>query len=187
MKRQDGSITLEATISLVTFCLFLLFFLNFARVFRAQNVIAHGTLNAAKNMAIENYWLGGYSDTTIGSTVNAIWDLFADSARNSEDMYSSWNAAGGVTDIAKQYFVDSITDTGNRYGDADERLKSLGLENGMASLDFSETKMTDQDITVKVSYSVKLMFPFFSIGEIKMTQSSTSRLWKYQDWKFNGG
>lgn len=182
---QKGSITIEATISLVTFCFFLLFFLNFARVFRAQNVVAHGVIHAAKNMSIENYWLGGIDDTKLGGMVNAIIDIFADTD-GMEDTYASWGAAGGVVEVAKDYFIASITGTGGTESEADSRLKTLGIEGGLSGLDFSGTALSEDKITVKVTYNVKLMFPLYSIGEIEMEQYSSANLWKYQDWKYNG-
>lgn len=180
---RKGSITIEATISLVVFCFFLLFFLNFARVFRAQNVVAHGVLNAAKNMAIENYWLGGVDDTKLGGMINVILDLFTDT-EGMEDSYASWSAAGGITEVAKEYFADSISGTGST--EVDLMLEELGIRGGMSGLNFSGTALSEEEITIKVSYKVTLMFPLFSIGEIEMKQYSRARLWKYQEWKYNG-
>lgn len=178
-----GSVTIEATISLVTFCFFLLFFLNFARIFRAQNVVAHGVIQAARNMSIENYWLGGVDDTKLGGMVNTIIDLFADTD-GMEDSYASWSAAGGVVNVAKNYFAESIAWAEGP--EADGVLKELGIEDGLAGLDFSGTTLSENTITVKVTYKVKLMFPLYSAGEVEMTQYSVSNLWKYQDWKYKG-
>lgn len=179
---QAGSITIEATISLVTFLLFLLFFLNFAIIFRAQNIVGHGILNAAKGMSVESYWLGGVDDTKIGGMVNAIIGLFADPG-DLGDAYTSWGAAGGTASVAKEYFIDSISAEGI---EADARLKALGIEGGVSGLDFSGTAVSDGKITVKVAYKIKLFFPFYPLEEVAMEQYASANLWEYKDWKFNG-
>jgi len=181
---QKGSITIEASISLVTFSLFLLFFLNFAILFRVQNIVGHGILNAAKGMSVENYWLGGVDDTKIGGMVNAIVGLFADTG-GMGDVYASWGTAGGTVEVAKGYFIDSITAAGGD-AEADSRLKSLGIEGGVSGLDFSGTAVSDGKVTVRVSYKVKLFFPFYPLEEVVMEQYASANLWEYKDWKFNG-
>lgn len=181
---QEGSITIEATISLVTFSLFLLFFLNFAIIFRAQNIVGHGILNAAKGMSIESYWLGGVDDTKIGGMVNAVKKLFTDTG-DMGDAYTGWAGAGGIPEVAKGYFIDSITAAGGT-AEADSRLKSLGIESGVSGLDFSGSAISGGKLTVRVSYKVKLFFPWYPLREITMEQYASTSLWEYRDWKFNG-
>lgn len=181
---QKGSVTIEATISLTVFLLFLMFFLNFALIFRVQNIVGHGILNAAKGMSIESYWLGGVDDTKIGGMVNAIIGLFADTG-GMGDAYASWGSAGGVPEVAKGYFEDSVTAAGSA-STADPRLKSLGIEGGVSGLDFSGSAVSEGKVTVRVAYKIKLFFPFYPVKEIAMEQYATANLWEYQDWKFNG-
>lgn len=183
LQKQKGTITIEATISLVTFSLFLLFFLNFATIFRAQNVVAHGVLNAAKSMSIENYWLGGVDDTKLGGMVNAVIGLFADTD-GMEDSYASWGAAGGVSEVAKKYFIGSITGEGNTDTEANSKLEKLGIKGGVEGLDFSKTTIEQGKVTVRVTYKVQLLFPLYLIKELEMEQYASANLWKYQDWKF---
>jgi hypothetical protein len=135
-------------------------------------------------MSIENYFIEGQDSTGLGGARNAILGLTMDLG-SLDDAYVSWAAAGGVESVAREYFAKNTSGSGEA-GEISERLEALGIEGGLDGLDFSETSLGSEDITVKVSYRVKLMFPLYSIDGVDMSQTAVSRLWKFQEWKFAG-
>lgn len=178
-----GVLTIEATISMLLFALFLLFFLNFARVYRAQNVVASGAYNAAKDLSVEYFGKTAYADTGIGYITDEIipfvLNLFGSDNAQSTSV-SDWH--GDLAGAAKAKFGLAITaqdQTAYSSARADAVLISLGIEDGLDGLDFSGTTVSGDNVQVSISYSVKLMFPFFGISEVDMNQTAVSRLWKF--------
>ena len=54
-KRQQGILTVEASIVLTLLILLVLFLFSFGRVYRAQSLVSHATLQAADAVALESY------------------------------------------------------------------------------------------------------------------------------------
>ena len=64
--------------------------------------------------------------------------------------------------------------------DADELLKNYGVVGGLDGISFAGTEKSGADMTIQVSYKVRLLFyiEMFHFGEFDSTQSVCCRLWK---------
>ena len=82
-----------------------------------------------------------------------------------------------VENNAKKRFLSYLG--GNRKI-ADAQLKALGVVGGVSGVNFEGTKLSGDDLTIQVSYKIRLVFyiEMFHFGEFDSTQSVCCRLWK---------
>lgn len=185
--KNRGSLTIEATVSLLLFTLFLLFFLNFARVYRAQNLVASGAYNAAKDLSIEYYGKSAYEKTSVGKIMGFYYDiveLINLISTNTSQGQSSTDWYGDLPTAAKNKFGLAITAQMQKEYSADaadRALKAVGIKDGLDGLDFSASMKNGDDVEISINYTVELMFPSFGISEISMTQKAVSKLWQYSE------
>lgn len=171
-KREQGVLSVEASIVLTLTLLFILFLFSFGRVYRAQNMVSHATLQSADAVAIESYLRETALQTDaveVGQLANQIADSDAISAESLESLRSA-----NLPKIAKQKFAAAIA---NSEAKADEKLKSLGVKDGLAGVDFSECKMDlgNDDVIIAVKYTLKMQFPVFGYDEITVTKSAKAK------------
>ena len=55
MRNEKGSLTVEASIALVVFIFFIMFFLGFNSVYRAQGMVSHAVLQTSQSLAISSF------------------------------------------------------------------------------------------------------------------------------------
>ncbi len=191
--KNRGSITLEATVSLTAFLFCIMFFLNFARVYMAQNIVAYGAMEASMQFSMDYCKAAAYGSSNIGGFVAEIMGIFANGEDYHEDAPELEAGdifmlnGGGSQSRIENYFAKSITgnmDEGSFRANADECLMAVGIEHGMDGLDFSGTALLNSQnkIQVNIRYRVKLLVPFLGISEIEMEQKASNRLWKYTKW-----
>jgi len=174
MNKESGVLTIEASIALTLFAFMMLFVFNFGNVYRAQNIISHGTLETSKSLAIESYYRESITNTSIGAMLYFASQLgFGDGGTAS---YLSLGDSG--TDFigtVRQNFAYSIADS---VEDADSLLKSVGIEKGLDGIDFSMSQVSDSNIIVSAQYTVKLQFNFFGAKEIPMSKVAMTKAFK---------
>ncbi len=171
-KREQGILSVEASIVLTFMTLFVLFLFGFARVYRAQNLVSHATLQTADAVALESY----LRETALQSDVNDVVHLassITDSDAISAESLESLRSAD-LPKIAKEKFVAAISNTEAK---ADEKLKSMGVKNGLSGIDFTECKMdlSNDDVIIAIKYTVEMQFPVFGANEIEVTKSSKAK------------
>lgn len=191
MKRNNGIITIEAAISLTAFIFCILFFLNFAKVYMAQNIVAYGAMESCRQYSMDYYKMAALGSTGAGGLVAEILDFWADgedSGATEADLEAGdvfMLQGGGSVPKIEKYFAASISgDLNGDWSQANRYLEGVGIEGGMSGLDFGGTALLDsQDkIVVHITYKVKLLFPFFGMDEIEMEEEAASRLWKFVKW-----
>ena len=171
-KREQGVLTIEASIVL-SFCVFvILFLLGFARVYTAQSMVSHGVLQASDAIAMESYlretvFQGG--EEGVVKMANRLGGVTSVSA----DAFKSLRSAD-VQKIAKEKFTYAIS--GNE-AEADEKLKSVGVKDGLAGCNFAGTviDLGNDDVIVNMTYTIKLQFPLFGWQEIEVTKAAKSK------------
>ena len=57
-KREQGVLTVEASIVLTVCILFILFLFSFARIYSAQSMVGHAVIQASDAIALESYFRG---------------------------------------------------------------------------------------------------------------------------------
>ena len=96
-----------------------------------------------------------------------------DSGVSSRELEYSWRI-GDYTEAVKTAFAYCA---GFEPAKTDAVLKSFGLENGVAALDFSGTKKDGTDLLIQVKYRLNLPFAFFNIDHIDLKQQVKCGLW----------
>jgi len=171
-KREQGILTVEASIVLTLCLLFILFLFSFARVYSAQSLVSHAVLQSSDAVALESYLR---EETLTGSEadVTALANRFLGITSINADSYTSLRSAD-VPKIAKEKFVLAVA---KNETEADEKLKKLGVKNGLAGMDFSASKMDlgNDDVIVYVTYTVEMQFPVFGMKDITVTKAAKSK------------
>lgn len=190
-KFTKGTIILETSIVLPIFMFLILFIYGFFRITLAQNMITHTLLQSAKSMSWDSY-LTQHVESVAETESKAIWNSLGsgilDFARLVNSKYytsaSDWYAvdasgaakkADEVTSTAYNRFVGYMA--GRDPTAASEKLKALGVVNGLSGIDFSTT-LQKEVLTVEISYELQFWFDAFGAGKIPQKQSVTVRLWK---------
>lgn len=177
MKRDEkGSLVVEASLALTAFMFFILFFLSFGRIYRAQEVVSHATFQTAQTMAVESF-----ARETVGEagTLGAISKLadFITAIRGENRLgilnaYSSYGKVSNLNSILLDEFAYSI---GEDRDDADKKLKQLGVKDGINGINFSGTSITDSQIKITVTYKLNLQFNFFGADSIELQKTAVCK------------
>lgn len=171
-KRQQGILTVEASIVLTLIILLVLFLFSFGRVYRAQSLVSHATLQAADAVALESY----LRETALQSDASDVLYLassLTDSTSLSAENLESLRSAD-IPKVAREKFVTAVS---NSESNADEKLKNLGVKDGLSGIDFSECKVDlgNDDVIVAVTYTIEMQFPVFGADELTVTKSAKAK------------
>jgi hypothetical protein len=173
VKRQEGVIAIEASIALVIFTLFILFILGFGNVYKAQNIVSHATLQASQALAIESYAREGFYGTNISEAIkfiDKVLGFFGVEISGFTDSFYSLGSVGNFQAIARNRFALSIAGS---EAEADARLRSVGVKDGLDGIDFSDSKIVGSDIIVIVRYNVEVSF--LGARDIPLMKSAKSK------------
>ncbi|MBQ8827745.1 MAG: pilus assembly protein, partial [Clostridia bacterium] len=171
-KNTRGILTVEASIVLTLFTLFVLFLFSFARVYRAQNAVSHAVLQAADAIALES----NLRESTLSIDESEILDIsegLTGSSAVTPDNFKSLRGAN-LSEIAKQKFSAAISGS---EGDTDKILKKLGIKDGLSGIDFSSSVIdyTNNDIIIYANYVIEMQFPIMGMNEINATKASKAK------------
>lgn len=195
MKRQNanGSITLEACISLTMFMFFILYIYSFFIVFEAQGKITSTMFRTAQSMSLDPYAtdnLIGKYDTGMPSDVGQAFAIYnvnhMDSHKGFYDKRhwypeSGKEVKGGaeLQRVIKDRFVAYLSNGSKE--DANTMLETLMVEGGLDGLDFSQSYVDKGgDLCIVVTYQLNYMFdyPLFGIEPLKLEAQAVSHLWR---------
>ncbi len=175
MRRENGILTIEAAISMTAFLFFLLFFMNFGKVYMAQNMIAYGTYEAVKAISLDHYVAEAEGSTQVGELVSSIQEMdTGDTDLDNGEIFLLEN--GSIDALARENFIRAIAASGDT--GADRLLKAVGIENGVNDIHFT-CKLTDKIIFIDAECRVKLMFPMLGVDSVEIMHHAGSRLWQY--------
>lgn len=172
MKRQKGNLTIEASLVLTLFTFFILFFFSFGRVYKAQNIVSHATIQCAESLAVESYFRETFAGTNTGTAVKWVTQLTGDTGLTDSMQSLSEVDLGSVI---KKNFAVSIAQSET---EADKILKSNGVKDGINGVKFGKSKVAENNIIVYATYTVELQFPLFGKKEFTMTKAAKSRSFK---------
>ena len=186
--REKGSLTLETALVLPFFFFLFMFVIGYFGVLSARNSISHALIQATKSLSFDSY--ANESFETLGikeegglSFWNSISDMVASLIRVNADPkfadMTKWYKSNKNVGIVKNRFIAYLVGSdGDPDANANERLKSLGVENGLQGMEFSYT-VEDGDLRVTVKYKINSYFNFFGLGSIPMEQTAVAKMWKY--------
>lgn len=182
MNSRKGSITLETVLVLPIFFFFFLFLDGLFVVVSAQNVVTHALIQSGKSLSLDSYITENsgtaFKEDTI--TWSGVSDMIIDLMRiNNNSHYSShtdWYSKDSVApSIVKARFVGYLS--GGDEDAAQEKLKSLGIVNGLKGVKF-KASVAGEELTVTADYTIQFWFDFMDMGKIPLSQQITCRLWK---------
>ena len=171
-KLQKGSLTIEASIVLTCFMFFLLTFFSFGRIYKAQNIMSHATIQCAQSMAIESYFRETVASTNAGTAIKWISQLTGDNAVTDSMLSYSEVDMGSV--VKGNFAVAIAGDT----EEANKILRANGVKDGLNGISFERSVVSGDDIIIYVTYTVELQFPLFGKDEITLTKAAKSRAFK---------
>ena len=171
-KKEQGILTVEASIVLTLFLLFVLFLFSFARMYRAQNMISHATMQSADALALESYIREVAHDEDANEIVK-LGNQLSGLTSLSEESFTSLRSAD-IPKLAKEKFAVAISSSDAK---TDAILKKLGVKGGLSGVDFSVSKMdlNTNDVIVYANYTLELQFPVFGFSEINVTKAARAK------------
>ncbi len=171
-KREHGILTVEASIVLTLMLLFILFLFSFGRVYRAQNLVSHASLQSADAVAMESF----LRETALQSDTSEVVYLASHITNSSAISAGSLESlrSANVPKIVREKFIAAIASSEAK---ADEKLRNMGVKNGLAGIDFSECKMdlVNDDVIVAITYTIEMQFPVFGFDEITVTKTAKAK------------
>lgn len=171
-KKEQGVLTVEATIVLMVFVMFVLFLYNFAGVYRAQSTVSHATIESADAVALESYLREVAFESDPQEVIYLASKLGGSSTLDAGALESLRTA--DLPKLAKEKFIAAIA---KNESEADNKLKQLGIKDGLSGISFSQchADLDGDNIIVFVEYTVELQFPVFGAREIHVTKAAKAK------------
>lgn len=171
-KREQGVLTIEASLVLSVITLLILFLFSFSRVYRAQSVVSHAVLQATDAVALESY----LRETAFDGDAAKITELagkISGSTTMSADNFKSLRSAS-LPEVAAEKFSLALSNTD---AEAGKILKSLGVKDGLAGVNFatSHIDLDNNDVIVYADYVIEMQFPVFGLSEFKVSKSAKAK------------
>lgn len=167
MKRENGYLSVEASISLTLFLFMMMFMMNFGQIYRIQNYVNHNLFQAGKMVSFYSF---DYDERVFSEDVVTL-------------IKSLSGASAGVEgEWVKQVLLSrEQKDYSNcvklAFDNLDENVKATLTEYGVEDVSIEEAAVTDHDIDITASYTIKLRFQFVGIKSIVMHQHVKCGLW----------
>ncbi len=171
-KRDQGILSVEASIVLTVIMMFILFLLSFAQVYSAQNLVSHAVIQSADATAMESYLreTALYGDE---ADIARLAKEIDNSSDVSVDSFVSLRSAD-IPAVVREKFISALA---NNESNADASLKRLGIKNGLAGVDLSGSKidLSSNDVIVFANYTIKFKFPVMGMKEIPVTKAARAK------------
>ena len=187
-EQQEGSIVLEASISVIFFLLFVIMMYGLIVVFMAQNLIGHALMESTQSLALDSYATTQIGerlaeDLTVGRGVREVIDAIFGKKPDDPNFSTRerwFDRDSGATQedwpqAAKDRFVGYFA--GGDKKRAGDMLTGMGVVGGLDGLDFSKSDLVGNDAYVRVEYKIAYIFNPFGIAEFETAQQACSRLW----------
>lgn len=167
MKREDGYLSVEASISLTIFLFMMMFMMNFGQIYLIQNYVNHNLYQAGKMVSFYSY---DYDERSLGEDLITLIKSL------------SGMSAGVEGEWVKQVLLDRENKDYSKcmklaFDNLDENVKPTLAEYGVEDVAIDEASVTDHDMNVTASYTIKLRFHFVGIDSITMHQHMKCGLW----------
>lgn len=181
IKKENGMITIEASLSFILFMFLILFIYCFSNIYIAQNQVGHMAIQANETIALESYGREKLSEQTLVKdannvleTVNSISSTFFSTSLGLQT--ADLVAIGDLTDsnfkkLYQKVAAQSLVDASN-YSyttDAKEKLEHLGIDTETMKFDVKLSPSatgSGTDIVTVITYDVRLQFPFMGKDKI---------------------
>ena len=186
-KTENGVVSLEACIMLPIFILLILFFYGLMVAFSGEQVVCHALVQSAESLSLDPYATDRVNTdlSKMEKGADLIQTLYAGMFRSNEYFSSSekwYDDEDKMINTVKNRFLGYIAgssgDNPNIKEIANSKLKTLGVQNGVDGIDFSETKIEDNVLTITLKYKQEYIFNFQGLAAFDRTLSVSVTLWK---------
>ena len=186
-KQESGLLSLEACIAVTIFIFLMLFMYSFFVVFEARNAIGHAVLATTDSLALDAYDNNlnrEYRTDSINILKSIFSGIYGTAGESSNDFIdtrlwfeneTSGAAKGYFQDVLKTRFLAYLT--GGNSNQAEDLLKRYHIQNGVAGLDFSNSKSDGTNLYLSVQYTIEYEFQVFNLKVLRMEQKACSKLW----------
>lgn len=188
LKKQDqGVVSLEACIVLPIFIFVLMFFYGFMVFFSGHQLLSHSLIQSAQSLSLDPF---------ATERLNTSWDemkngkdlveaLYAQQLTSQDKYFSSnekWYTDNNdlMLETVRNRFLGYLVGSGSSSDverKADEKLKTMGIQNGLSGLDFSETKVENGVLTITIKYRQEFIFNFQGLAAFDRQQTISITLW----------
>lgn len=167
MQRESGYMSVEASISLTIFLFMMMFMMNFGQIYRIQNYINHNLYQAGKMVSFYSF---DYSNRVF---VEDIITFIKSLSNTSVALEAEWVR----TDFPEGDNKDFSRVVKMAFDNLDPNLSQTLSAYGVEEVLIDEATVSEQDMNVRASYTVKLRFQFLGIEKITMNQQMKCGLW----------
>lgn len=178
-KREKGSLTLEACIVVPVFIMLMLVINGLSLVFIGQHLITHALCQSAKSLALDPY----ASQRITAEEEAGAARVFSDLYNYSDSQYMSmekWYEQDSITDVVKKRFQLYLKPSDKA---ADIILEHCGVLDGLEGLDFSDSKVENGVLQLKVKFKQELAMNAFDMEPFDREMSVRVLLFQYKEVK----
>lgn len=155
--------------------------------FSGHQVLSHSLIQSAESLSLDPYaterLTTDWKET--GDSQKVIQALYANAISDGDEYFSSnekWYAENNelMLKTVRNRFLGYLVGTGTSSEvekRADEMLKFIGVQNGVSGLDFSETKIDGNILTITIKYKQEFVFNFQGLAAFDRQQSISITLW----------
>lgn len=183
--KQEGAVTLEACVSVLSFLILMLLLSSLFVMFMAQTTTAHALLQTVQSLSMDVYTIEsfGMGDGMIGSVGDVVGGIVVNlfgSASNNPYYVSGkpWHkgADSEVGEAVKMRFIGYLT--GGDEKRADELLTQMNVVKGLKGLDFSDSYVINDTLYAVVKYELEYDFNIWNVKPEPVEQKACAKLWK---------
>ncbi len=187
-KQEQGSISLEACIVLPIFIFLLMFFYGFIVFFSGHYLLAHTLIQSAQSLSLDPYAIErleiSWEDMESGKDL--VKALYSSAFFEYNEYFSSnekWYTQGNeelMQETVKNRFLGYLVgdgDVSEVESRANDMLEYMRIQDGISGLDFSETKIENGILTLKIKYTQEFVFNFQGLAAFDRQQTISITLW----------
>lgn len=201
-KNETGSVTVEATLAVTLFIIFMLFLTTLFFMVYVQESIAHSVVQTSDSLCVEAYSISKLQTGIDTGAKAAITDLAVKvfSTSNSNKYFYTDKRWFSEDQLKEEYVTDpelltkdpklrtiDLADTiKTRFlgffanGDLDYAktfLSAMGVVDGLDGIDFSESKVDGGKLYITVKYKLKYLINIGDLGTVDVSQTYSSKIW----------
>ena len=186
-KSEQGVITLEACVSVLSFLVLMFLLSSLFIMFMAQNVTAHTILQSAQSLSLDVYTIEqmGLDNGELGSVGEVLggWitKMFGKSSNNPYFVSDTRWYEKDSTEIAKTVrnrFIGYIAGSGEDAEQvADELLEQMNIVDGLDGLDFSKSYVANDVLYIVLCYELEYDFNMWNVKNVQKEQKACAKLW----------
>lgn len=182
IKKENGTISLEACIVVPMFMFLILFVYGFIVMFMGQQLITHAMIQSAESLSLDSYALENVDFEEIDSGGELVQLLYSQIYTPNNDFSSNvkWYSddSSDLSSVVEKRFLAYLTSgANNAQTKASEMLEFVGVKNGFDGLDLSETKIEDGYLIMTVSYEQEFIFNFNGLASFEREFTIKQKLW----------